>query len=235
MKKKSLLFLPSLIVVVFCAFETDAQSYDQLKVQLQFENYYGTRLKSNSVSEISGSQYLFEDWLPMQITFAEGSTQFDQGKLDLSSSGVEVVYKGKEMFISPTNFKLVKLMGRNSWFVPGNKYFYKDVALTGIVELFKENLNPPYILQQHFVYLKVPSTNGYVSGGSTEKKLMKSTALFLHDGVKLIPIKGKQSLIKFYKADKAAFANAEKDTPVDFKDPRSLQNFIEKIEYLKKN
>jgi len=218
------------LVLVFGTTELFGQSYDQLKMQLQFENYYGTRMKSNGVNDnISGPQYLFETWLPVEITFAGGSAQFDQCKLNLLNSGAEVVYKEKEMFVSPTNFKSVKLLNQERWFTPGNKYFYKEVALSGIVELFTNDLNPPYILQQHFVYVKEPNTNGYVSGGSTERKLVKSTALFLHDGTKLVPIKGKQSLQKFYKTKRDAFQNMEQKLNTNFKDPNSIQILIDAL------
>lgn len=211
------------------------QSYDQLKMQLQFENYYGTRMKSKNFSDnISGPQYLFEAWLPAEITFAEGTARFDQCKINLVNSGAEVVYKEKEMFISPTNFKSLRLLNQSGLFMPGNKYFYKDVALDGIVEVFTEDLTPPYIIQQHFVYVKEPSTNGYVSGGSTERKLIKSTAFFLHDGTKLLPIKGRQSLLKFYKSNKENFERLEETLNTNFKDAKSIQKFVEAMKEVSK-
>lgn len=223
------------LVLVFGTTKLFGQSYDQLKMQLQFENYYGTRMKSNGVSDnISGPQYLFETWLPAEITFADGSAQFDQCKLNLLNSGAEVVYKEKEMFISPTNFKSLKLLNQGGLFMPGNKYFYKEVALAGIVEIFSNELTPPYIIQQHFVYVKEPSTNGYVSGGSTERKFIKSTAIFLHDGTKLLPIKGRQSLLKFYKQNKNNFERLEETLNTNFKDPKSIQKFIDAMKEVSK-
>lgn len=218
------------LLFAFGTIELLGQSYDQLRMQLQFENYYGTRMKSNGASDnVLGPQHLFEVWLPVEITFAEGSAQFDQCKLNLLNSGAEVVYKEKEMFISPTNFKTIRLLNQERWFTPGNKYFYKEVALSGIVEVFTNNLNPPYILQQHFVYIKEPNSNGYVSGGSTERKLIKSTALFLHDGTKLVPLKGKQSLQKFFKSEKDSFQKLGKELNTNFKDPKSIQLLIDAL------
>lgn len=208
-----------------------AQSYDQLKMQLQFENYYGTRLKSNPKNDnFSGSEYLFEEWVPIEITFDQGSAQFDQGKLNLLNSGVEVVYKGKEMFISPTNFHSVKLINHNRKFVPGNKYFYNDLVLVGMVEVFEEQLTVPYVLQQHFIYVKEPSSNGYVNGGNSERRRVKSSALFIHDGTKLTPIKGKKSLEKFYKSNKATFEEVSRKMDTNYKEGSSVQALVNAIE-----
>lgn len=223
------------LIVVVVTFQSPisllAQSYDQLKMQLQFENYYGTRMKSNPKNDnFSGSEYLFEEWVPIEVTFEQGSAKFDQGKLNLLNSGVEVVYKGKEMFISPTNFHSVKLLNQNRKFVPGNKYFYNDLVLVGMVEVFVEELTAPFVLQQHFIYVKEPSSNGYVNGGNSERRRVKSSALFIHDGTKLIPVKGRKSLEKFYKDNKVTFEEVSKKLDTNYKEGSSVQALVDAIQ-----
>lgn len=219
-----------ILVPLFYGYQGHSQSYDQLKVKLQLENYYGTRLKPTSPnSNLSGSQYLYEDWLPIEIEFEAGSVEFNQGKIDLSNSGVEVVYKEKEMYVSPSHFKSIQLLNQNRWFVPGNKYFYEDMALQGVVELFSAKPEPPFILEQHYLYVKEPSLNGYVNGGSMDRKLVKTSALFLHDGTRLIKIKGKQSLGKFYKDQHETFDALRKQLGTDFTNSRSVQLLVDSM------
>lgn len=219
------------IVVLLASNISYSQANDALRVQLQFENFYGAKYRSSSTeSKFVGSECLIDDWLPVEITFANGSAQFDQGKLNLVNSSAEVIYKEREMFISPGNFKLIKLLNQDRWFVPGSKYYYKDISLQGLVEIYEPTPVAPYILTQHYVYIKEPSSNGYINAGSLESTRMKASNNFLHDGIKLIPIKNKSALEKFYSANKPLFAKLRKEFKTDFKDPKSLHKLVKAME-----
>ncbi len=220
----AILVFVSLVVFPFSAF---SQGYDQLKTQLQFENFYGAKARApRSAANVTGSEYLAEAWIPMEITFASGTAQFNQGKLNLLNSSAEVMYKEKEMFISPDNFKTIKLLNQERWFLPATKFYYKDMAMQGMFETFEASPTYPFVMLQHYVYLREPSTNGYVSGGSTEKKLMKASALFLHDGTRLNPIRGKKDLEKIFVKDKAKFDRLRKEMGTNFKDAKSVHQLV---------
>jgi hypothetical protein len=221
-----------LVLIVFLSSNiVYAQGNDALRAQLQFENFYGAKYRSSSTeSKFVGSECLIDDWLPVEITFANGSAQFDQGKLNLVNSAAEVIYKEREMFISPGNYKVIKLLNQNRWFVPGSKYYYKDVSLLGLVEIYEPTPVTPYILTQHYVYIKEPSSNGYINAGSMESTRMKASNNFLHDGVKLIPIKNKSALEKFYSADKPLFTKLRKEFKTDFRDPKALHKLVKAME-----
>jgi len=225
-----------ILIIVVSQFSNPvySQGNDALRAQLQFENFYGAKYRSSSTeSKFVGSECLIDDWLPVEITFANGSAQFDQGKLNLVNSAAEVIYKEREMFISPGNFKLIKLVNQDRWFVPGSKYYYKDVSLLGLVEIYEPSPVAPYILTQHYVYIKEPSSNGYINAGSLESTRMKASNNFLHDGVKLVPIKNKSGLEKFYSADKALFAKLRKELKIDFKNPKDLHKLVKAMENAK--
>ncbi len=225
-----------ILIIVVSQFSNHvySQGNDALRAQLQFENFYGAKYRSSSTeSKFVGSECLIDDWLPVEITFANGSAQFDQGKLNLVNSAAEVIYKEREMFISPGNFKLIKLLNQDRWFVPGSKYYYKDVSLLGLVEIYEPSPVAPYILTQHYVYIKEPSSNGYINAGSLESTRMKASNNFLHDGVKLVPIKNKSGLEKFYSADKALFATLRKELKTDFKNPKDLHKLVKAMENAK--
>ena len=116
-----------------------SQGYDQLKTQLMFENYYGTKMRSaKQTNEAAGSETLIDDWHPLEVTFANGTAYFDQGKINLSSITAEVIYKEKEMFIGPQNIKLLTLphLINKRWFL-NFKYLYNDVSLEGFVEVYE--------------------------------------------------------------------------------------------------
>ena len=226
-------YVISLFMFLGQAFSGISQSYDQLKTQLQFENYYGTRLRSTAPNTgISGSECLTDDWLPIEITLPGGTIQFEKGRLNLLNSCVEVIYKDNEMFISPEHFTTLKISNQNRWFVSGTKYYYKDISLDGLLEIFQVSPRPPYIMEQHFVYLKEPNSNGYINGGSLEKKLIKSSKIFLNDGKKLMQVKNKNDLEKYYKLNKSKILLTKyiKELKVNFKDPRSVHGLVSAIE-----
>jgi len=204
-----------------------SQTADQLKTQLMFENVYGSKARSSaSGAPIIGSEFLVEDWSPMEITLSTGVVEFQNGKLNLFSSNAEVIYNEREMTISPSHIKIISLSSEKRWFVPGTKYYYKDISVKGFLEVFSTSLQPPFIMEQHYVYVKEPSSNGYISGGSTELKLIKSSAIFLNDGIKLVAIKKKGDLEKFYVNDKVLFKKLSSQSKTNFKEAKSIHNLV---------
>jgi hypothetical protein len=208
--------------ILFVTVYANSQSYDQLKTQLQFEDYYGTRLRSTKPgSLLSGSECLLDEWLPVEITLPTGIVTFDRGRLNLVSATAEVIYKNREMFISSENFKSIKMLNPDRFFLPGPKY-----SKEGLLEVFEPQPAVPFVMVQHYVYVKEPNSNGYINGGSLNKELVQARKFFLYDGEKLIPIKGKSSLQKFYSDKKDQFAKLRKELEVDFKNPRSIHFLV---------
>jgi hypothetical protein len=223
MKGKSLL----LVSLICYALNSYSQSYDQLKVQLQFENYYGSKLRNTKLFDgVTGSQCLFDDWLPIEVTIGESTVKFDQGKLNLANSTAEVMYKEREMFISPEHFSLIKLTSQGRWFLPAPKYKYDEIALKGLLEVFEPTPQAPFIAEHHYVYVKEPNSNGYINGGVLEKTLMQSSSIYLFDGTKLIPIKNKKALAKFYLDKKELFSQLTKSLNTDFKSAKSINILV---------
>lgn len=220
-------FICLIFVLSISSSRVYSQSNEMMRTQLQFENFYGAKARSgNSTNRISGSECLIDDWLPVEITFSNGTTQFNQGKLNLVNASAEVIYKEREMYISSEHIKSIKLITQERWFVPGPKFYYKDMALQGLMEMYEPTPKPPYIMMQHYVYIKEPSSNGYINAGLLESKLMKTSTIFLHDGIKLIPVKGKKDIEKFYASNKSLFIKYKKELGTDFRDAKSLHKLI---------
>jgi hypothetical protein len=220
-------FMYLIFVLSISSIQVFAQSSEAMRTQLQFENFYGAKSRTgNSTNRISGSECLIDDWLPVEITFPNGTTQFNQGKLNLVNASAEVIYKEREMYISSEHIKSIKLTTQERWFVPGPKFYYKDVALQGLMEIYEPTPKPPYIMMQHYVYIKEPSSNGYINAGLLESTLMTTSKIFLHDGIKLIPINGKKDIEKFYSSNKPLYIKYKKELGTDFRDAKSLHKLI---------
>lgn len=205
----------------------NAQTYDQLKVQLQFENYYGSKLRSTELlGEITGSECLNDNWLPIEVMIGESLVKFDQGKLNLANSTAEVIYRDREMFISPEHLSLIKIPSQNRWFLPAYKFQYNDVALKGLLEVFDPTPEAPFIAEHHYVYIKEPNSNGYINGGSLEKTLMKASSIYLYDGSKLFLIKNKKTLARVYIDKKDLLNQLSKKLQTDFKRAKSISELV---------
>lgn len=208
-------------------FPGQAQTYDQLKVQLQFENFYGSKYRSTIRSEeITGSEFLFDDWLPAEITLPNGTVAFDQAKINLYLSAAEVIYKDQEKLISTEHLKLVAIPGVNRWFVPGSKHQYKGISMLGFLELFEPDPKPPFILVHHYVYIREPNSDGYANAGNLTKKLVKASNTYLYDGTELTPIKGKKDVEKFYAENKTKFSQLTGQLDTNFRDPKSIHVLV---------
>ncbi|MDL5049318.1 hypothetical protein QQ054_25210 [Oscillatoria amoena NRMC-F 0135] len=206
-----------------------AQGYDQLKTQLMFENFYGSKMRSSArtINEVGGSETLLDDWHPIEIVFANGSTRFEQGKINLFNATAEVIYKDQEMFIATQHLKRINLPHLNRSLIPADNYEFKGVSLNGFVEVFNPELNLPYILINHYVYIKKPSTNGYINGGTTQEKFVKSSKIYVVNGDNLEPYKGKKSVDKLFSGNKEKYLELVKKHNTDFKNPKSVQKLID--------
>lgn len=230
MKKKVVYFLLASAFITFLPEHvTFAQGYDQLKTQLMFENFYGSKMRSspNTINGVGGSETLFDDWHPVEIIFSNGTTRFEQAKVNLFNTTTEVVYKGQEMFIASQHLKRVNLPHLNRWLLPAINYEYNGVALEGFVEIFNPEPEPPYILVQHYVYIKKPSTNGYVNGGTTEEKFVKSSKAYIYNGKNLELYKGKKTLENLYADQKVRYSEILRHQNIDFKSPKSVQSLMD--------
>jgi predicted TIM-barrel fold metal-dependent hydrolase len=204
------------------------QTYDQLKVQLQFENFYGSKFRSTIMSEeVTGSEFLLDDWLPVEVNLPNGSVSFEKGKVNLYTSTIEVVYKQQEKFISPEHLKLVSLPTTGRWFIPGSKHQFKGISMLGFLEVFEPSPEPPFILVHHYVYIREPNSDGYANAGNLTKKFIKASNTYLYDGTQLFMIKGRKDVEKFYSDDKREFAKLSQELGTNFREPKSIQKLVE--------
>jgi hypothetical protein len=222
-------FVPYIAVLSFAILSTQSfsQTYDQLKVQLQFENYYGSKFRSTVMTEeLTGSEFLFDEWLPMVINLPNGSVNFERGKINLYTSSTEVIFKDQEKYIAPEHLKLVSLPTLGRWFIPGSRHQFKGISMLGFIEIFEPSPEPPFIFVNHYIYLREPNSDGYANAGNLTKKLIKASNIYLFDGSNPLLIKSKKQIGAFYTNEKSKFIKLSKEFGTDFKNPKSIQKLV---------
>lgn len=214
-------------LLAFCTLYGYSQGYDQLKVQLQFETYYGTALRSaKERRETVGPIFLNDDWLPVEVELPNGTVTFDQAKLNIMTSAVEVIYKDQEKVIASGNLKHVTLTSLNRKFIPASKIKY-ETPLSGFLEVL--GTTAPFMMTQHYIYVKKPNFDGYVNAGTVDDQLMKGSNNFYFDGEKLTPVSGRRDIEKIYSSKKHEVKSLSKSLRTDFRDPRSIQKLIDSL------
>lgn len=222
----------TLFVLILCSSQGFSQGYDQLKVQLQFESYYGSVLRSSLERRTSiGPIFLYDDWFPVEVELPNGTVSFEQGKINIQNSTLEVVYKDEEKVITADNIKNVTVTDLRKKFIPATKYKYNDMVLHGFMELY--GTEAPMIMTHHYIYVKKPNTDGYVNAGLVEDKLIKASTNYLFDGAKLVLIKNRKDVEKAYPNQKHDVKTLAKNANTDFKNARSLQNLVNELKRLK--
>lgn len=226
---KNILFLLVFTAFIYSA-PALAQSYDQTKVQLQFFNHYGrVAQKGKAPSANIGSEFLYDDWKAMDITFKDTTVRFDEVKINLFYSNLEVLYNGEEKIIDNRHFRHVSLPLSNQpqKLTPANRFSYGGKALEGFVEIIGEGETK--VLIQHHLYIKEPNPQANIVGGHTANKLMSMSDNYLFDGESLTLIKKKKDLTEYYRKQSKALDQYLKTHKPDLKDPRQLLALVEKM------
>jgi hypothetical protein len=205
-----------------------AQTYDQANMQLQFMNHYGqVGRKGGPAINAEGSPYFADDWQAVNLSTKDTTLRFEQVKLNLMTSNLEVLYRGEEKVVYSAHYRKVTLLN-GATLIPANRYVYENKALNGFVELLGEG--PVQVLVNHYIYIRPPNPQANIVGGPTVDKLMKSSDLYLFDGESLQPIKKKKDLQIFYRKQAKTLDRYLKENKMDIKDPQELLNLVEFIE-----
>jgi hypothetical protein len=226
---KNILMLMAFAAFIYSA-PAPAQSYDQSKAQLQFFNHYGrVAQKGKAPSANIGSEFLYDDWKAMDITFKDTTVRFDEVKINLFYSNLEVLYNGEEKIIDNRHFRHVSLSqnGQSPTFIPANRFSYGGKALEGFIEIIGEGETK--VLIQHHLYIKEPNPQANIVGGHTANKLMRMSDNYLFDGESLTLIKKKKDLADYYRKQSKALDQYLKTHKPDLKDPRQLLALVEKM------
>jgi hypothetical protein len=226
---KKTLFLIAAIAFLHGSFLT-AQTSDQLRVQLQFFNHYGKAYSRGNVGpKIAGSEYLYEEWMPMDIQFRDTSVRFDAVKVNLMNSNLEILLAGEEKVIANYFFKDVALSesGKKKQLVPANFFTYNNKAMQGFLEVLGDGAVK--VLVQHYVFVKEPHAQAHITGGFTVDRLMKSSDNYLYDGEKLTLIKGKKDLKEYYRRRSSVLEKYMKENSYNLKDPQQLLALVGKM------
>jgi hypothetical protein len=193
-----------LVLIIFLSPLSQAQSYDQLKIQNQFEGFYGSKARNSKVNtERLGSEYLIDDWYEVTIQLKDGEVKFDQGRLNIHDGTVEIMYKGEEKFISGRFMDHVELYyeGKKRKMIPADNYMEEGKKLRGFLEAVQEG--NPAVYVYHHTYLRKPNPHANIAGGFTVDRLMHLKENYILDSGNLHKIKSKKDLKKAYPMQKS--------------------------------
>jgi len=219
-----------LLILIGCSasFSIQAQTYDQQKVQLQFLNHYGKIYQRGAVPDQTlGSPYFNDDWMPVDIKFRDTLLRFDQVKLNMLNSDLEVLFNGEEKRLSNAFFEyvLVPEGGEKKTFVPAVVFKYDGKPLDGFMDV--QGAGKIKVLVHHYAFIREPHAQAHITGGFTQHRLMKESNLYLHDGSKLVLIKRKKDLQDYFRSKKNALDRYFKDVNPDIKNPKHLLNLVQ--------
>lgn len=206
----------------------DAQNYEQQKVQLQFLNHYGKIYQRGAPPDQTlGSPYFNDEWMAVDIKFRDTLLRFDQVKLNMLNSDLEVLFNGEEKMLSNAFFEyvLVPEKGEKKTFVPAVVFKYEGKALDGFMEIL--GTGTMKIMVRHYAHIREPHAQAHITGGFTQHRLMKESEIYLHDGSKLVPIKRKKDVQDYFRNKKSALDRYFKEQKPDLKNPQHLLNLVQ--------
>lgn len=219
-----------LLILIGCSasFSIQAQTYDQQKVQLQFLNHYGKIYQRGAVPDQTlGSPYFNDDWMPVDVKFRDTLLRFDQVKLNMLNSDLEVLFNGEEKRLSNAFFEyvLVPEGGEKKTFVPAVVFKYDGKPLDGFMDV--QGAGKIKVLVHHYTFIREPHAQAHITGGFTQHRLMKESETYLHDGAKLVLIKRKKDLQDYFRSKKNALDRYFKEVNPDIKNPKHLLNLVQ--------
>ncbi|MBX2927568.1 MAG: hypothetical protein KF852_06995 [Saprospiraceae bacterium] len=226
--KKTILLVVS-IVFLYSGLLT-AQTYDQQRLQLQFFNHYGKAYQRGNIGpKLVGSEYMHEEWMPMDIQFRDTSVRFEAVKINLMNSNLEVLLQGEEKVIANYFFKDVTLSegGKKKQLVPANFFTYNNKALQGFMEVLGDGAVK--VLVQHYIFVKEPHAQAHITGGYTTDRLLKSSDNYIYDGEKLTLVKSKNDLKDYYRRRSSVLDKYMKEGNYNIKDSQQLLTLVEKM------
>lgn len=207
-----------------------AQTYDQLKIQNQFEGYYGNKVRNTKINnERLGSEYLMEEWLPVTVRLKDGEVKFDQAKINIHDGTLEVIYKDREKFISGRYIEFLDLFyrGKTRRFIPAFTFKENGKALSGFLEVIKENVPAVYVY--HHTYLRKPNPHANIAGGYTVDRLLKISENYIYDGENLHKIKNKKTLKKLFPNSKSEIDEIIRKKSIDIDKAEDLSNLLKDL------
>lgn len=193
-----------------------AQTYDQLKMQNQFEGYYGNKVRNTKISnERLGSEYLMEEWQPATVQLKDGEVKFDRAKINIHDGTLEVIYKGQEKFISGRYIQYFDMyyQGKTRRYIPADAFKENGKALRGFLEVIKEDIPAVYVY--HHTYLRKPNPHANITGGYTVDRLLKKSENYIYDGENLHKINNKKTLKQLFTSRKTEIDNIIKKNSID--------------------
>ena len=188
-------------LVILLALFISASSFGQFVGTDYSRNYSDLLNRKKPKEPVDGSPYLFDTWMDGVVVFNDDEGgKYDQIKVDLMESQLEVMYMNQEKILPFRDFKMLKLnsinLNEKSFFQVGSDFAYNGKILNGmakvtpigehykVVELYQIRVIPPNI------------NNKIVGAANYRKKIVQEKKLFIQKRGKLLRIKNKKQVYK---------------------------------------
>jgi len=224
MKKNTLLILLALFI--------SASSFGQFVGTDYSRNYSDLLNREKPKEAVDGSPYLFDTWMDGVVVFNDDEGgKYDQIKVDLMTSQLEVMYMNQEKVLPFREFKKLKLNSINlhekSFFQVGSDFAYNGKILDGmakvtpigehykVVELYQIRVIPPNI------------NNKIVGAANHKKRIVQEKKLFIQKRGKLLRIKNKKQVYKILTSRQKKLKAYVADNDLNLKKEQDLVRAVE--------
>ena len=227
----TLRFCLALLSLLIISDSSLCQTYDQLKIQNQFEGFYGSKARNNKIyNERLGSEYLIDEWHKITVHLKEGQTDFDQSKINIHDGTVEIIYKGEEKYISGRyiDYLEVYYQGKLRKMIPAENFTEKGKKLRGFLEIVRED--EPAVFVYHQTYLRKPNPHANIAGGYTVDRLMKISKNCIYDGQSIHIINNTKDIKKLYQQQKTKIDELIKVKSLDMDQAEDIATLLQLLQ-----
>ena len=193
MKKNTFLILLALLI--------SASSFGQFVGTDYSRNYSDLLNKKKNAEDVDGSPYLFDKWMDGIVVFNDDKGgKYDQIKVDLMNSQLEIMYMNQEKVLPFREFKQLKLNSINlhekSFFQVGSDFAYNGKILNGMAKVTPIGEHYKVVELYQIRTVEENMNNKIVGAANHKKRIVQEKKLFIQKRGKLLRIKNKKQVYK---------------------------------------
>jgi len=187
--------------------------------------------KETDIEEVDGSPYIFDEWADGVVVFRdEKGGKYDQIKIDLMNSQLEIMYMESEKILPYNEFSKVKLnhpdLHPNTFFQVATKFKYKGERLEGFAKITP--IGEDYkVIEVYKIKVRPPSMNAKIVGAKYKKTILQETKLYVSRKGKIFRVKKKKELYKLLSRKQKTLKAYVNDNDLSHKKEADLINIIE--------
>ena len=224
MKKNTFLILLALLI--------SASSFGQFVGTDYSRNYSDLLNKKKNAEDVDGSPYLFDKWMDGIVVFNDDKGgKYDQIKVDLMNSQLEIIYMNQEKVLPFSEFKQLKLNNINlhekSFFQVGSDFAYNGKILNGMAKVTP--VSKDYRVIEFYQIQVIPKNmnNKIVSSTNYKTRIRQQKKLFIQKKGKLYRVKNKKQVYKVLTSRQKQLKEYVADYNLNLKKEQDLVQAVE--------